>query len=93
MRPIIPEYRVYDGAFSAAGLSPFSAVITGNYLLPVTAIPGNRVFAENFGWFRFLVVCFLYKTNPVITVNYLLPVTAIPGNRVFAENLVGLGFL
>ena len=23
-----------------------------------------RVFAENFGWVRFLVVCFLYKTDP-----------------------------
>ena len=24
----------------------------------------NMVFAENFGWVRFLVVCFLYKTIP-----------------------------
>ena len=33
---------------------------------------GSRVFAENFGCVRFLVVCFLYKSNPKSTKNHLL---------------------
>ena len=32
----------------------------------------SRVFADKFGWVRFLAVCFLYKTDPNPTKSYLL---------------------
>ena len=31
---------------------------------PLLQLLVSKVFGENFGWARFLVVCFLHKTNP-----------------------------
>ena len=48
----------------------------------------NRVLAENFGWVRLLVACFLYKTNPNAPKNTL---AVGKGGPIATFNLIFLG--
>ena len=48
------------------------------------------VFAENFGWVGFLVVCLLYKTIP--THERFFPIGKSGPNATFNLNFLGLGW-